>query len=235
MAKIENLKFLANVYISGGGNKERTAKLYEELLSWLFGDERTIEVCAQKAYRDIQRNLRGIGEMLENDKQLYRNDMCNLISSCIDELLRSKVSFDVWHKDTCDKICSMTKTHNVPLVDEFTYGLAQKWLNMTLKNMLVMELYEEQLNQIKKDLHIPVDSYILEAASKYLEIDVIDKTGENLKPYKEGVSKPWSKWNNYEEYLRFQHEVREAVTAKGYECPMDWEFSSWLEIKDKRG
>ena len=58
MAKKENLEFLDR--ICPATVKDRS---YDSMLTWLFGEEKTITVCAEKAYRDIQRNLRGIGAM----------------------------------------------------------------------------------------------------------------------------------------------------------------------------
>ena len=91
-----------------------------------------------------------------------------------------------------------------------------------------MERWDNQIEPFKKYLHIPVDSYIMEAASKMLDIKIIDKQGQyNL--YKIGVSKPWSKWG-YNDYIKFQEDIRNAV--KG--CPMDWEFEAWNETKNRR-
>lgn len=200
---------------------------WEFLLSVVFGEERTIKACARLAYRDIRRNLSGVGSMPPQDKQAWREEIEGLIDRCLEELSRNtsyqREAFDVWHKQTCEQIIELSGKHGVP--KEFTYGLAQKWLNMTIKNMLVMEQWD-WLVLFKDCLHVPVDSYIMEAAVA-LGIELIDKKGQ-FQSYKAGVSKPWSQWD-YSEYDKFQKKLREIVP-----CPMDWEFDAWREVKAKR-
>ncbi len=56
---------------------------------------------------------------------------------------------------------------------QFTYGIVQKWVNMTMKSLCVIksvfDFYTEKtilkfLDTLEEELHIPVDGYILEAA-----------------------------------------------------------------------
>lgn len=231
MARIENLEFLCNSYLSKGGNKETTNELYNKLLKWYFG-EVSINTCAKRAYQDFKRLLKGISEMSEKDKNLYRNEVNELITSCVEKLFKNEMSFDIWHTNTCKQILDITEKHNLPIKIEFTYGLAQKWLNMTIKYMLIMEKWDNLLEPFKKDLHVPVDNYIMEGASSDLGIDIIDKNGE-LKVYNKDFSKAWSQWNE-SDYTRFQSEVRNATRAKDYDSSIDWEFDMWIKIKNKR-
>jgi hypothetical protein len=156
-----------------------------------------------------------------------------LIDRCICDLFKRKISergaFDEWHGETYEEILRVSEEHNISnwVSDGITYGLAQKWLNMTVKNMLVMERWDNELNLIKEHLHIPVDSYIMEAASADHSIKLLDKQGQYTS-YKNGVSKPWSTWD-YDEYIKFQNDVRDAV-----DCPMDWEYDAWNKTKARR-
>lgn len=246
MPKKENLEFLISLYSNSVKNNRKESNtdldVYEALLKWLFGDERTIEVCARTAYRDVQRNLIGIGddEVPQEKKQAWKEEIEKKITQCIEELFIQNISeqkeFDTWHKKTCEEICKISDKHNISkyLKNGFTDGIAQKQLNMTIKNMFVMDMekWNEDLNKIKKYLHIPVDSYILQAASEKLGIEIINKKGK-YSPYKGDVSKPWSKWN-YDDYIKFQEDVRKAIAYPIADCPMDWEFSAWNETKAKR-
>lgn len=45
--------------------------------------------------------------------------------------------------------------------ESFTIGQSQKWLNMTLKYLWLLNILLDGLNE--EYLHIPVDSYIIEA------------------------------------------------------------------------
>lgn len=238
MPKKENAEFLVGLLMP---LPKFPTHVYDAMLTWLFGsDERTIAICAHLAYRDVQRNLRGISKMCEQDKREWREDTEKLITRCIDDLFMQRVSereiFDAWHKDTCDDICEISNKHNIFkwvewMEKAYTYGLSQKILNMTIKNMLVMEQWDIHLEPIKKHLHCPVDSYIMEAASDYLGIPIPCKNGGVGKYSLTGSkldSKPWSKWE-YSDYIGFQEELRKAVN-----CPIDWEFSAWNGINEKR-
>jgi hypothetical protein len=210
-------------------NKEN----YEFLASSYFGSgERTILVCARRAYKDLQRNLGGIGEMPEGKKQDYKNEVYTFIADSVKNLLNMNVSsqedFDKWHGDTCGGILEITKSRNIPLDSGFFYGHAQKWLNMTVKYMLVMELEGERVGKIKALLHVPVDGYILEGASDK-GVPIPRKDGGEGE-YAEWDSKPWSQWER-PEYEKFQANLRSAVSPV---FPMVWEFPTWIEVKRKR-
>lgn len=212
MAKPQNIEFLE--IVCHPTVKERS---YDALLTWLFGsDERTIAVCAKSAYENVKKRFREIGKMPEQDKRAYRDDVNGLIARCLDELFKLELSereaFDAWHKETCENICEVSDKHNIPkwvtwMENGFTYGLAQNWLNVTIKNMLIMEQWDEQLEPIRNYLHIPADGFIIEAATKNLGIKIKDK--------------PWYRWD-YNDYIVFQEEVCGVV-----DCPISWEYSAW--------
>ena len=226
MEKPTNRDYL--VSIAPARMKEKSE---EELLAWLFrGEERTVKACARVAYRDIQRNLGGIGKMSEQEKMAWREETEKLIACCIEDLFQQNVSkqekFDDWHRDTCEKIIKISAEHGVPkwIEKDFSYGLAQKWLNMTIKNALIMG---QKICEIKQYLHIPVDSYIMEMASCKLRIETVDRNCQ-FKLYSAGISKPWSRWD-YGDYVAFQEKIREATA-----CPLEWEHGAWLEAKEMR-
>ncbi len=208
--------------------------------------------CIRIAFRDFQRNLeyqhsgkelekirkeRGkeYFDQFEECKRAFRKELSESIKAKIEVLLKMKLSsdddFDKWHKETCtlirDKaIAYSANGENEKLFKSFSYGLAQKWLNMTLKNMLVMGLWD--MSVLKNYMHIPVDSYIIEAACNH--------EGECLSEIfavkgLRGVSKPkesWSKIDNYCDYLVFQKQVRNAV--RDSLIPVDWEGMAWIAM-----
>ena len=136
----------------------------------------------------------------------------------IDDLFKCGLSqreaFDSWHQESCDKICEVSDKY---IENVFAFGLAQYLLNLTLKNMLLMEQWDNYLKPIRSYLHVPVDGFVMEAASENLGILMIDKQGQfNL--YDINESKSWRQWN-YSEYIKFQEDVRNATN-----CPIYWEF-----------
>lgn len=91
----------------------------------------------------------------------------------------------------------------------FTIGQAQKWLNMTFKYLHLLEY--EAIDKIYEYCHIPIDSYML-----------------NITNY--SMSNPWSKLNNYNEYLDYQIWFRNEYSDS---IPLDKEFYLWLEEAKK--
>lgn len=225
--KPENMKFLEWSYTGKKGLTD-----FDGLCNWYFGSEkRTISVCAHRAYRDFCRRLTGISKCKATVKDSWRKQSEDLIVTSIEELFQSLpnglADFDRWHKNVCEKLIEHTPHVDLKLPNEFPYGLAQKWLNMTLKNMLIMEQWNTQLDTIKDYLHVPVDSYIMEAASK-CQVAIQRKDGQ-YDIYREDVSKPWSQWD-YEVYIEFQKELRKKLS----EAPIVWEGPAWIEIAKTR-
>ena len=180
-------------------------------------DVKTVYDCAWWAYTDLkQAPLAGIGPW--EGKAAYREAVCRLIDGGIETLLKSDVptqdGFDSWHKKICEAIIVETKKRNVPLVWGFHHGMAQKWVNITLKNMLAVDLWQG-LDSLVPYLHAPVDSKIIDLAKKApLEVKAPKGT-------------PWSRWS-YEQYIEYQNDLRRAIEAHtGYACPMAWEFAVW--------
>lgn len=78
--------------------------------------------------------------------------------------------FDAWHQEKCGEICRMMDDSGL-LGEPFTCGQAQKWVNMTLKYLWLMDLLPEEIKE--ESLHVPIDSFILQRLSK----QVSDVTG----------------------------------------------------------
>ena len=68
-----------------------------------------------------------------------------------------------------------------------------------------------KIKKIKHELHVPVDSRIIELAKK-LDVKI---------PYE----KAWSKWR-YENYITFQKALRRSEGLNG-KTPIEWEIDVW--------
>ncbi|MBQ8791127.1 MAG: hypothetical protein IJZ51_07445 [Ruminiclostridium sp.] len=216
-------------------NGKKAFKSLDEYRRWYFGaDECEIRICVHRAYRDFCRLLRGIAQ--NSDKQKWREAVEKYIDKRIKELLSKtdtdKDNFDIWHKETCEGILKFSNNsvfRNIPLE---TYGLAQKWLNMTLKYMIIMGKWEKDMKAIIPFLHVPVDSYIMEAASTELGIMLYTKNHEP-QPYNKNQSMLWSKWKKYDVYNYFQEQIAIKLREKNI-TPIDWEGPAWIKIAKKR-
>lgn len=196
--------------------------------------------CAYRAYRDLCRTLTFIKESTEKDRRKFREEMSGLICKGIEERILTNCSdFDTAHENICEELIKKAERYGLLKspkkkkeeepdkgIPPFTYGHAQKWLNMTIKYMWLLGLWDEELQRIKDKLHIPVDRYILKAASSIRTKGEVNKYGLEFKKvplehkYDEKASgytefreektdddkksQPWSQWNesDYEDFIK---------------------------------
>ena len=126
-----------------------------------------------------------------------------------------------WHKAACDAIRDKANSPEGNLLllkpdHQFTYGQAQKWVNMSLKYLYMMGF--DDMSHIERVIHVPVDSLIIDAANDL------------------GVRWPstsWSKLDNYPEYLTFQKKLRKIIQGST-ERPLVWENHAWIEQARRR-
>lgn len=96
--------------------------------------------------------------------------------------ISSQEEFDEYHKKLCSELKEKWSVLNV--------GKAQKWINMTLKYwMLLGNSRIESIEKNYKFFHIPIDSFVIK-----------DMLNEKINP--------WSKIENYEDYLYYQKKLR---------------------------
>lgn len=122
---------------------------------------------------------------------------------------------------------------------EFSYGVAQKWVNMTMKYLGVIltifseynnthdfvNTYKNSFQAVEGYLHIPIDGYILEYVS--------NKKYSNVKPI--NIAKKENKnnlaWSKYEEenYKTLQKNIKEKFINETT-FPLDWENEAWIKV-----
>lgn len=116
--------------------------------------------CAEKAYLDLCRTIKFNTENKDTRKGA-KQKICEMLVHEYD-ILENAVkgsdekqnAFDCEHKRICEEIINTYSE-----ISELTYGQAQKWLNMMLKYVLMTA----EDSALKNYLHIPVDSYIMQA------------------------------------------------------------------------
>ncbi len=198
------------------------------------GEETKVEQfkkTAERAYLDLCRTIR-FNTDDETTKLTYKAKVCDMLVSEYNSLcdsIKSCNDFDREHRRICKAICDEYKA-----ISSFTYGQAQKWVNMAFKYMFLIE----GNSVLKPYLHIPVDSYILQSVgldkTEYsLNLTCIPKKNGGTGRYSESSSKPWSKWE-YEEYIAFQNEVRTAIEDSDFDSAIEWEHSAWIEVAEYR-
>ena len=158
-----------------------------------------------------------------------KKEGADIVSNAIKNL-QNKEDYDEWHKKLCEELVDKYNDDNIYKKDKkgnkrpFTYGIAQKWINMTMKYLCVItsvmaeydnkfyEDYNDFLKKIEKDLHVPIDSYILECINE-------NKTS-------------WSKIEIPNDYSDLQDKIKNKSKN---ELPLDWEGPAWIRIaKDRK-
>ena len=191
----------------------------------------------------------------ENAEEIDYNEVAQELEKAIKKLLNDNSnSYEQWHKDICKELVEcyekVTSNNKNPA---FSYGNAQKWVNMTMKYLYILseifhdfnkdhnfENYYDIIQKLYKELQMPVDSFIIESVwdeKKQIEgipynIGKLNKAtyGDGKKiPGKYNSEKvvPWSKWTD-KEYFKFQK------TLSSNQPPLDWEHKAWIEIAMKR-
>ena len=193
--------------------------------------------CAEKAYLDLCRTIKFNTDNRDTRKNA-KLKICEMfvhkydaLEKAVKESDEKQNALDREHKRICEEIIDTYSG-----ISEFTYGQAQKWLNMMLKYVLMTA----EDSALKNYLHIPVDSYIMQAVGSddtklkhCLKLECVPKKDGTVGKYSESASKPWSKWN-YEEYIAFQNCIRKAISASDYTSPIEWENEAWIEVAEYR-
>ena len=203
--------------MSNAKNKIDEKNILEFFKYSYFGNLKApIDSASNRAYRDMCRTLR-FGNF-QGDRMELKKDVNGFLDKQIKKLVNCSITsekeFDEWHKQLCIKISDEYKNSKI----QFTYGQAQKWLNMTIKYLCMLEVEGYSFDNVIKWLHIPIDNYIFDAVEKELKID---------RP-----KDIWSRWDNYDEYLKYQNDIRERIEKdRNIDVPpLLWEFKNWLEV-----
>ena len=105
----------------------------------------------------------------------------------------------------------------------FHWGQAQKWVNMTLKYLRLMGV---RFDSIEAEMHIPIDSYIIEAAAESSDDDLVEGIAVKGLGIKLDWDKTWSRCDDKGKYSTFQGAVREKTDNK----QLEWEEKAWMAM-----
>lgn len=227
-------------------------KIAIEFLLWSYfklaansSKEKIIEKCVSRAYSDATNQ--GAYNTIKKEGVKYNP---KLILGCINNPISD---YDSWHKASCQSIVENFGD------SAFTYGNAQKWLNMTIKYLFIVnsvmemlgaaedfrDFYRRKFKDFEGDFHVPIDSYIIE--SLWDEKATVEETSEWLslkeeKTRKDGTlgayyadkHKVWSQFDAGD-YQKVKKHIADKVSKEGV-SPMKWENEKWIGVakKEKR-
>lgn len=170
--------------------------------------------CSRRAYLDFNRTLNlkkksqaERQELFEKGTEILRKSIKSMMATEIS----SQAEYDNWHFAVCTELRNLYIRAGVI----FTYGQSQKWLNMMMKYLYVLGTYS--FKEIFLFLHPPLDNIILKAAQSMFGIPRFQK--------------PWSKVDDYQEYLDYQKKLRAQVSDYP---PLRWEFRAWHRAAQDR-
>ncbi len=229
----------------------------------MFKKDDVIKKCANRAYLDLCRTLTFNKEKTEIEKQNFRNEMTDLfedgkIFALLDKEISTIKDLD---KTIYDDIETVAKKYKEMFVCDcpedgtesvMNFGQIQKWVNMTIKYMYLCGVWKDEFTDDRiKNIHVPIDSYILRASSsnnrgKGAEIKAALAEenflfNENIMlPLKSGekekqklfcdMTLPWSRWDKGQ-YLEYQKSIKKECIRKGL-VPMQWEAKAWIIVAE---
>lgn len=196
------------------------------------------ELEEMKSKKSSEEDKDKANNFIESKNNLIKN-ICKNILSPIEtkegEISFKNSNFDDWHKAKCREIInfmnnSIDKSNTKILKKEnFTIGQAQKWVNMTLKYLWLLNALPTGVKP--EYLHVPIDSYIIEIA-----YDNKNKFENALGLLVEKPKKSWSELSKYKKYFEIQEAIREAIKTNttNETIPIKWESLAWIEVAEKQ-
>lgn len=169
---------------------------------------------------------------LKKSSDTAKKESAKLLFGKLKEL-DNTTDFGQWHCGICKAIVDKFSKVKVGEQEFFTYGNAQKWVNMTIKYLWLLRLLPNGIKE--EDLHIPVDSFIIDALWKdeNVKFPLKEKTKRNYQyTQPSNYVKPWSQWNN-EDYMQFRKSILIKSTQETT-YNLAWENGEWIKKADYR-
>lgn len=201
-----------------------------------------ISAAINRAYRDAASHVLSLKDDSKKDtergKKLFA-DASELIKVFIEEVLTNGAQneYNEKHHIICEKLTSKY-SNSANSGYEFSYGIAQKWVNMTMKYLgVILTIFSEfndknnfitfhkSFQAVESYLHVPIDGYILEYVSKekYSNVEPIDiakkENNNNL---------AWSKYKE-NDYQKLQSSIKDTFINETTP-PLDWENEAWIKV-----
>ena len=188
--------------------------IWDTMVYLYFGNTANpYKAASARAYLDLCRTIKFAPSSNEEERVKARTDVDGLIESEFKAVsnahMTSQEEYDEWHEKICEKIVAR---YEKVCGDQFCIGQAQKWVNMTVKYLYLID--SECVKLFADFAHMPLDNYVFAAARDHLGL------------FSDGLI-PWSKIKDYSVYLNYQKELKKAVEPLNT-SPLQWEPSYWL-------
>lgn len=215
---IESVNYLKNQWRTTGDNPQYVAfrDKYNDIAKVYYnaGDE---------AYRASVRNRIPLFEGMPTKERLVlrRASITYLAEQFRTLFSMEEMNFEIfsnWEYEVATKIRQIYHDGGVRL---YTYGNAQKLINVALKFVLSSDIVDYN-NSVFKYCFFPIDGIIQKKLKSNLAVDYLHLNGENVY-----YQPSWARCDNWADILDYQTRVREAVLRYGYYSPIIWEATHW--------
>lgn len=200
---------------------------------------------SNKAYLDMNRTLT-FSKTSDNEKDStaeragWRDQGTAIIRNAFRHL---DGDFVLWHHQVCDQLIAFYRETDSLVIrgcntaTSLTFGQAQKWLNMALKYLwllnragILSDADSAIVDRYEHEFHVPLDSYILRYVAKKDKSKKCPFTLDNgLKDCFDeewnDFGGEWSKINHPEKYYAYQQKLQKAIS--GSQSSLEWELYHW--------
>lgn len=217
-------------------------------LTFSHGEDKkkVLNACIKRAYSDAaqQGAFHALlkEDTLKKKAKKAQDKSTKTITEALEKLLEhDAVRFENWHHETCNALCDTYKNVCSKNNILFSYGNAQKWVNMSLKYLSMLneiykvyrpgcefcKAYSANIEKYRSEFHVPVDSYIIETVwDEDTILPLKNNWTEKRGAYSSSKITPWSKWTE-KEYSEFQNSLSSSGLLT--DSPLDWENQAWIE------
>ncbi|XVG95958.1 hypothetical protein ACGCUQ_07175 [Eubacteriales bacterium KG127] len=189
----------------------------------------------RNAYTGDKFKLNNYIQFIKSQPQLKE-----LVNNVINDKFDNQSEYDESFLSAANTICDYINDSNYEyydLKDKFTFGNAQKLINMILKYFYIIVYNQNYLKNNFRFCHCPMDSIMLEKVWSQRDKWIHILGGEKLTAT--FFKKPWSteekaeekKYKNGEKmprrYKIFQEAVRTLAYQEKCETPLDFDYKNW--------
>ena len=204
---------------------ERINKFYEDYFSKeakkLSDPEKILDYCLSKAWADATQRERFNGQKSKIIE--HKQDIIGKLKTEIETGIRTKnffLDYDKWHDEMCNN-----KDYKM------TYGIWQKFINMTFKYMRCSNKFPE-MELLWSQCHCPIDRIIAQRADTLCIICGL-KRSEKMKSIAESGEFNWNKMETKDQYDEVRNKIREItkkciINNSATEHPTELEFDFLL-------
>ncbi len=190
-------------------------QIFEFIYSEALGDS-----VQQRSYEGIKTWINDV----EEPKYLIREYVDNVIHGLYKSKEHHDKDFYILIENVCKEINETGKRKNPGHVNEFTFGNAQKLINMIIKHFYVIVYYNKELKNNFMYCHCPVDSIML---NKIWEESKLLNISSDLGVKSQFITS-WGKeqLNDNNRYKTFQNAVAELSNIKKMN-PVEYDYYMW--------